>query len=351
MQDPLRFVFVACLICGRFLFAQSNRSSTEQQSVELPSETQRLTGQAYGNIDVLSDPDGVNFGPYLQPVLVQIRQHWYNLIPQAARAPIMKKGRVSVVFHILKDGNVADLKVEMSSGDVQLDRAAWDAITASMPLPPLPTEFSHQYVAIRMNFLYNPDKPGPWANPEVVSSKPLASVLRLDMGSVEGRTYKNASIGLEFTPAPKLKLQSPEAKGEPGTAPLLVSVNAWGGRSVFSVREGTRFYAEDLANYPADQRSTQAYMQGLVGSNRKDGFALVDASTDSNLGDASFARIDFKKGLVYQAVLVKTCEARGLVFIFTGSGRDAVNKLIAATGLKLNLATPGCIAEPEVPQN
>jgi TonB family protein len=86
-----------------------------------------------------------------------VKQNWYTLIPEAARAPLMKKGKVSIEFAIPKDGKVAGLQLEGSSGDVSLDRAAWGGITASNPFPPLPAEFGGQYLALRFHFYYNPD--------------------------------------------------------------------------------------------------------------------------------------------------------------------------------------------------
>ncbi len=111
-----------------------------------------------GPLDVLSDTMGVDFGPYLQRVLHDVRINWYNLIPEAARAPLMKKGKVSIEFAITKDGTVAGMKLVSTSGDVALDRGAWGGITASNPFPPLPTEFGGQYLALRFTFFYNPDK-------------------------------------------------------------------------------------------------------------------------------------------------------------------------------------------------
>ena len=113
---------------------------------------------AVGNLDVLSDTMGVDFGPYLQRVLHDVRLNWYNLIPEVARAPIMKKGKVTIEFAILKDGRVASLQRVATSGDVSLDRAAWGGITASNPFPPLPSEFGGQYLALRFHFYYNPDR-------------------------------------------------------------------------------------------------------------------------------------------------------------------------------------------------
>jgi len=112
----------------------------------------------HGDLEVLSDTMGVDFGPYLARVLHDVKMNWYNVIPEAAYPPLRKKGRVAIEFAILKDGSVAGMKLESSSTDVSLDRAAWGGITASNPFPPLPSEFSGQYLLLRFRFYYNPDK-------------------------------------------------------------------------------------------------------------------------------------------------------------------------------------------------
>ena len=115
-------------------------------------------GSVQGNLEILSDTMGVDFGPYLQRVLHDVRLNWYNLIPEVARPPLMKKGKVSIEFAILKDGSVAGMKLDGPSGDVSLDRAAWGGITASNPFPPLPNEFGGQYLQLVFHFYYNPDR-------------------------------------------------------------------------------------------------------------------------------------------------------------------------------------------------
>ncbi|HUI82972.1 MAG TPA: TonB family protein [Candidatus Binatia bacterium] len=111
-----------------------------------------------GNLEVLSDTQGVDFGPYLSRVLQAVRMNWYNLIPEEARPPLLKKGKVSIEFVILKDGKVAGMVLRGPSGDVALDRAAWGGITASVPFAPLPNEFHGPYLALRFHFYYNPGK-------------------------------------------------------------------------------------------------------------------------------------------------------------------------------------------------
>ena len=111
-----------------------------------------------GNLEVLSDTQGVDFGPYLSRVLQAVRMNWYNLIPEAARPPLLERGKVSIEFAILSDGKVAGMRITSPSGDVSLDRAAWGGITASNPFAPLPAEFHGPYLALRFHFYYNPAK-------------------------------------------------------------------------------------------------------------------------------------------------------------------------------------------------
>jgi TonB family protein len=112
-------------------------------------------GRQVGNLEILSDTEGVDFGPYLQRVLHDVRENWYIAIPPSAE---MKHGNLIIEFAITKDGKVAGMKLIASSGDIPLDRAAWAGITASDPFPALPSEFGGQFLALRFRFYYNPTK-------------------------------------------------------------------------------------------------------------------------------------------------------------------------------------------------
>jgi TonB family protein len=111
-----------------------------------------------GPLDILSDTQGVDFGPYLERVLSAVRRNWYLLIPEVARPPMMKRGKVSIEFAIQNNGQIAGMRLVGQSGDISLDRAAWGGITASNPFPPLPSEFHGSYLALRFHFYYNPAK-------------------------------------------------------------------------------------------------------------------------------------------------------------------------------------------------
>src|SRR5579871_128999 len=109
------------------------------------------------NVDVMSDTMGVDFGPYLSRILHAVRTSWYNRIPESARAPLMKKGKVSIQFDILRTGQITAIEVVGTSGDPSLDGAAIAGINGSSPFPPLPPQFQGQYLALRFHFFYNPD--------------------------------------------------------------------------------------------------------------------------------------------------------------------------------------------------
>jgi TonB family protein len=102
---------------------------------------------------ILSDTQGVDFGPYLSRIVYIVRRNWYSVIPESAR--LGEKGRVSIVFEILKDGSVPQLRLVASSGSDPLDRAALAGIRASIPFPPLPDEFTGKHLVLQFIFLYN----------------------------------------------------------------------------------------------------------------------------------------------------------------------------------------------------
>jgi outer membrane biosynthesis protein TonB len=58
----------------------------------------------------------------------------------------------------MKDGTIMGMRMVSGSGDVALDRAAWGALTSSIPLDRLPGQYTGNFLLIRAAFYYNPDK-------------------------------------------------------------------------------------------------------------------------------------------------------------------------------------------------
>jgi TonB family protein len=108
-----------------------------------------------GAVDILSDTMGVDFGPYIQRVIWDTKRAWYPIIPEEARSPINKQGKVLIRFRIMPDGSVESMQLESPSGDVALDRSAWAGITGASPFPSLPKAFKGPFLELRFYFLYN----------------------------------------------------------------------------------------------------------------------------------------------------------------------------------------------------
>jgi TonB family protein len=111
-------------------------------------------GNTGSNLELLSDPKGVDFRPYLLQVLSAVRRNWYAVIPESARLGI-SRGRTTIQFAIVRNGAVSKLVIANSSGAQPLDRAAVAGISASNPFPPLPREYPGADIRLQFQFLYN----------------------------------------------------------------------------------------------------------------------------------------------------------------------------------------------------
>ena len=110
-------------------------------------------GRQASNLELLSDPMGVDFRPYLIKILAAVRRNWFAVMPESAKWG--RQGRVTIQFAIARNGAVPKLVIVGHSGTDSLDRAAVAGISASNPFPPLPTEFRGERVLLQFNFLYN----------------------------------------------------------------------------------------------------------------------------------------------------------------------------------------------------
>jgi outer membrane biosynthesis protein TonB len=113
--------------------------------------------KALAPAEILTDTMGVDFGPYMTRIVEIVRQNWYTLMPPSVYPPILKQGKLSLEFVIMKDGSVQGLVRDTTSNDVALDRAAMASITASTPFPPLPKEFPGKLLGLRFYYFYNLD--------------------------------------------------------------------------------------------------------------------------------------------------------------------------------------------------
>ncbi len=133
--------------------AQSRGQSSGDYGANAPSEHPPISAGA----DILSDTLGVDFGPYMNRIIAATKRSWYPLIPESARPPLDKQGKVGIRFKIYPDGSVQQMILEFPSGDVSLDRAAWGGILGASPYPALPKNFKGPFLELRFGFYYNLD--------------------------------------------------------------------------------------------------------------------------------------------------------------------------------------------------
>ncbi len=109
------------------------------------------------DLELLNHPITGELKPYLETLKQRVREKWYKLIPQSARLPELKPGTFTIEFSAQRSGAITDSTVAFGSGDIDLDKAALNAVREANPLSPLPsTKVDH--LVMRFHFQYNPAK-------------------------------------------------------------------------------------------------------------------------------------------------------------------------------------------------
>jgi periplasmic protein TonB len=104
-------------------------------------------------LQLLSDPAGVDFKPYLLQILTAVRNNWMSIIPESAR--LGRRGRVLVQFIIDRRGRMPKIVIAEESGTLAFDRAAIAGVNASVPFPPLPGGYRGDEIRLQLAFTYN----------------------------------------------------------------------------------------------------------------------------------------------------------------------------------------------------
>ena len=102
------------------------------------------------------DTRGVQFGPWIRRFIAQVKRNWF--IPQAA---MIDHGHVVLQFTVHRDGRITDLRIALPSHNVAFNNAAYNAISGSNPLEPLPPEYPTDVISpFTVTFYYNEQPPG-----------------------------------------------------------------------------------------------------------------------------------------------------------------------------------------------
>ena len=136
-----------------------NQGGIVVQDLELPpsipgtfQRAPSLPG-AHNSMELLSNPLGVDFKPYLIRILYLVRQNWFAVYPESAR--LGNRGTVDLQFVIDRNGQVPKLVIASPSGSESLDKAAVAGVSATVPFPPLPQEFKGKEIRLQYSFKYN----------------------------------------------------------------------------------------------------------------------------------------------------------------------------------------------------
>ncbi len=98
------------------------------------------------------DPFGISGFPYsyyLQFISDKVTSNWFQSLVDPGVAGTFQ---TQVYFKIFRNGQISDLKIEVSSGIEAFDLSALRAIRGASPFPPLPTEYNGQYLGIHLIF-------------------------------------------------------------------------------------------------------------------------------------------------------------------------------------------------------
>lgn len=91
---------------------------------------------------------GFNYSYYLNILLNKISQNWNN--PYKNRDVILKN---IVYFEVDKNGLISNIRIENDSGDEIYNESTIRAVALTKKLPPLPQEFSDDYLKVHLEFL------------------------------------------------------------------------------------------------------------------------------------------------------------------------------------------------------
>ena len=162
-----------------------------------------------------------------------------------------------------------------------------------------------------------------------------------DKGVIEGHTYKNKFLNLEFTPAADLEFRPPEMSGKPGEKQHSVGVSAWSkAHNKFSFRKyiverGVIFVADDLDSYGEDERTAAGYLRHVSQVEAREGFKPIEGPAEAKVSEVKLARGNFKQGDRLHIVCITTRYGYAFTFVFVANDMEAVEAMIKETTLKL----------------
>ena len=114
---------------------------------EAPKETEAPaeapTAATPGDQGIATDMPNFPYPWYISQVRASLWSQWSSRMPK-------QSGEAVIQFSILPNGNIVDLRTEVSSGDSGFDLAAMSAVQDAAPYAPLPKGFADPFLKIHV---------------------------------------------------------------------------------------------------------------------------------------------------------------------------------------------------------
>lgn len=108
-----------------------------------PDTTERVDRRG-DELPVTLEGRPFQFPWYLEEMVRKVQRNW--------RPPGTTSLKTTIYFRIERTGGIVDMRVETSSGHFTFDQAAQRAIQAASPMPPLPGEYTGDYLGVYFDF-------------------------------------------------------------------------------------------------------------------------------------------------------------------------------------------------------
>lgn len=123
------------------------RAPEEKNDGPAPNPTTAPSGTAAaspsGDAGIATDLPNFPYPWYISQVRAALWSQWQSRMPRAVNECV-------VVFSILPNGAVVDLRTEGSSGDSSFDLVALGAVQDASPFPPLPPGFQEPFLKVHV---------------------------------------------------------------------------------------------------------------------------------------------------------------------------------------------------------
>ena len=124
------------------------RSEVKKESpVETVQQSTAPAASESGGLKI--DTKDFPFAYYLTILQNRVQNNWN---PPYQTTTQQEKISTIVGFQVLRNGKIANISVEKSSGRYLYDQAAQRAVYSANPLPPLPDEFNGEFLSVHIEF-------------------------------------------------------------------------------------------------------------------------------------------------------------------------------------------------------